>query len=131
MGVIRARARLVIRGDGPVGTLTARVGVPPTIAYSRGDVLVSQAGRPAGETRWELETDLPDGRPLADHLTWLLERVDPAALTGLPAGYAVEWIWHVEVSAGEAVVEVDPALVGALPGTLRVEVYPIRAGQSR
>jgi len=131
MGVIRARARLVIRGDGPAGALTARMGVPPTVAYSRGDVLVHRAGRLAGETRWELETDLPEGRPLADHLAWLLDRVDRAALAGLAPGYAVEWVWHVEVGGGEAVVEVDPALVGTLPGTLRVEVYPIRAHQPR
>jgi hypothetical protein len=113
-------------GGSAVATRT--LGLEPTDAFEIGD----QVGRSPGNTRrvslWTLSSGLPPDSELADHLEWLLERLEPRTAQVwrlVHDGYGADWFCLAASEATEHAVELGRPLLRrlvALPGDLLLDV---------
>lgn len=94
------------------GDITGRLGVTPTSATG---------------TLWTLTSAAPESVELADHLTWLLDRLEPVrdVLWQLVnEGCAADWFCLAASRSTEHAVELDRALLARLlrlPGDLLID----------
>jgi hypothetical protein len=104
------------------------LGVEPTCAFEVGD----QVGRTSGNTRrsslWSLSSNLSPDSELAEHLSWLLDRLEPKSdLLWLLVnqGYVADWFCLAASEATEHAVELGRPLLRRLltvPGDLLLDV---------
>jgi hypothetical protein len=123
-----ATFRLSSGRDGGSAFVTRLLRIEPTDAFEAGDQVGRVPGNVRRESLWLLSSGLPSGREIADHLGWLLDRLEPKAevlweLVG--QGYTADWFCLAASEATEHAVELDRALLGrllTLPGTLLLDV---------
>jgi hypothetical protein len=123
-----ATFRLASDHDGGSAFVTRTLGLEPTRAFEVGD----RVGRTPGATRrmslWSLSSTLPTESELADHLNWLLDRLEPKTdlLWQLAnQGYTADWFCLTASEATEHAVELDRPLLHrllTLPGDLLLDV---------
>jgi hypothetical protein len=128
--VVRTGATFRLSGDhgGSAASVTRLLDLEPSRAFEAGD----RSGRGSGAIRqvslWLLSSDLPSGGELADHLHWLLDRLEPRADTLwqlADQGYVVDWFCLAASHATEHAIELDRLLLRrllALPGDLLLDV---------
>ncbi|WP_018685468.1 DUF4279 domain-containing protein [Actinokineospora enzanensis] len=122
---MRTEATYRLVGGGSARAVTEMLGLEPTIAAEVGD----RRGRSTVSVPyWFLSSGLPTDAELADHLDWLLDRLEPrqAELWRLvEAGYTADWFCLAASHATEHAVELDRALLArllAVPGDLLIDV---------
>ncbi len=127
---VRTGATFRLAGDhgGSAATVTRLLDLEPSQAFEAGD----RVGRSSSAIRrgslWLLSSELPPGGEVADHLHWLLDRLEPKAdalwqLTD--QGYEADWFCLVASQATEHAIELDWLLLQrllALPGDLLLDV---------
>jgi hypothetical protein len=84
---------------------------------------------PLRRSRWNLSTQMREPSDLHEHLSELLDLVEPVreSLLSLTAdGYGMDWFCFVEAAALEHAVELDQHLMSRLavfPGSLLIDTY--------
>ncbi|QKV73793.1 DUF4279 domain-containing protein [Amycolatopsis sp. Hca4] len=108
--------------------MTRLLDLQPSQAFEAGE----RAGRRSNAIHrgslWLLSSELPPGGEVADHLHWLLNRLEPKAdalwrLTD--QGYVADWFCLAASHATEHAVELDRRLLRrllVLPGDLLLDV---------
>ncbi|WP_326564993.1 DUF4279 domain-containing protein [Amycolatopsis rhabdoformis] len=134
----------IVRDDGEVQTsATFRLGgdrgasaravtdlleLAPTFAAEAGERVGRRSSAVRATALWSLTSPVGDEAELSDHLTWLLDRLEPK--TGelwqlADRGYSADWFCAAASHAAEHAVELDRALLVrlvALPGPLLIDV---------
>ena len=128
--VVRTGATFRLSGDhgGSAESATRLLGLEPSHAFEVGD-RVGRSSRTVRRTSlWLLSSNLPSDGELADHLHWLLDRLEPKAATLwqlVGQGYVADWFCLAASLATEHAVALDRPLLGrllALPGDLLLDV---------
>lgn len=110
----------------PSADVTTRLGLTPTFAHEAGDV--GRSGHVRKGAMWGLSTEHLGRGKLADHLSELLDQVEPIReeLVAMSAdGFTIDWFCFVDVN-GIGGVELDAALLsrlGSLPVHLDLDIY--------
>jgi hypothetical protein len=99
-----------VRGDEvDPAELTRQLELTPTRASVAGRPDPRRRGRPAFRTEWVLDSPLPTARPLVEHLTALLDALEPhrEPLRRLAAAWGADVSFQCGISAAQPAYEVD------------------------
>lgn len=128
----RAYATFTLYDDTLTGAeITRRLGLQPTRVHDRGDLISPRNPNSSlrQHTTWALTSALPDTEELIDHLSWLLDHVEPrlpAVRDLCQAGCAVRWVCFVTAKpTGNAVwLETETlSRIVAIGGALVLDLY--------
>lgn len=107
--------------------MTRLLGLEPSHASEIGD-RVGRTGAVRHMSLWSLSSGLASDSELADHLGWLLDRLEPKTdvlWLLVRQGYVADWFCLAASQATEHAVELDRQLLRrllALPGDLLLDV---------
>ena len=108
-------------------SITQALGRTPTSSHEIGEA-VGRSSAARTQTQWNVSTEMREPSDLADHLTELLNLIEPvlpqvAALRG--EGCTIDWFCFVEAAATERAVELLAPLLArlALVGGLLIDTY--------
>jgi hypothetical protein len=122
-----ATFRLFRDDGGSAAGITRRLGLTPSTATEPGQRPAPRS-RPASGASWQLSSTAPESGELAGHLTWLLDRLEPARVQLwqlTEEGYQADWFCLAASHATEHAVELDRTLLARLlrlPGDLLIDV---------
>ena len=131
MAVILSRAsiRIMSRELRP-DDISAALGVPPTEAFEAGSPVGGRSARVYEQSVWILESGISPDRPLVDHLTSLLARVQDesrlAALRKLSDQCEIDWICFLSHADGQGTVGFPADVLqrlAAVPAGLVLDLY--------
>ncbi|HZX03117.1 DUF4279 domain-containing protein [Kribbella sp.] len=121
----------IFKYDGsPATDLTARLGIQPTKSHDAGDLISPGSPNRRPHSLWSLSTKDAVSGSLQEHLTWLLDRVEPIehVLHALSEeGCELDWFCFVSLDeSGQGGVSFDLELLrrlAALPIHLELDLY--------
>ncbi|WP_083715271.1 DUF4279 domain-containing protein [Amycolatopsis keratiniphila] len=127
---MRTGATFRISGDhgGSATSVTRQLALEPSQAFEVGEPVGRRPGTVRRVSLWLLSSDLPPGGELADHLHWLLDRLEPkadAVWQLISEGYVADWFCLAASHATEHAIELDRPLLRrllTLPGDLLLDV---------
>jgi hypothetical protein len=117
-----------LSGVGGAAPVTRSLGLEPSYAAEVGDPVGRTTATVRRTSLWTLSSDLSADRELAEHLTWLLDRLEPVRDTLwllVAEGYVADWFCLAASQAAEHAVELDRPLLHrllTLPGDLLLDV---------
>ncbi|MET8853621.1 DUF4279 domain-containing protein [Amycolatopsis sp. NPDC004625] len=123
-----ATFRLTGDHDRSAASVTRLLDLEPSHIFEAGDRVGHRSGAIRRESLWLLSSDLPPDSELADHLHWLLDRLEPKADTLwqlTSQGYVADWFCLAASQATEHAIELDRRLLRrllAMPGDLLLDV---------
>lgn len=76
---VRATFRIVGDNVDPV-TITSRIGIQPSKAHIKGSTMTKHPSLVYSTGYWGIDSTVPSDRPLEEHLSYLLDLLEPRAL---------------------------------------------------
>ncbi len=124
------QASLIVSGDSlrpdEIGVL---LGLDPTRTHVRGEPRGRGAGIVWDRSVWSLESPLPDDADPAEHLNWLLSRLEPKAsvIKDLSGQFHVKLFCGFSSESGQGGFTLDGVMLGRIASLgvpLTLDLYP-------